>query len=144
MMVMMITNTSATAVYVPSSLRVGQITFRSSAATCRTKTAGVVFSRLSARPDPLRRSALWPVWVANVLTCAALYGPPRAGRLNRAGPDSQRWQGRRDSNPQPPVLETGTLPIELLPYGLQSQECTANAPLASNRMVHSPRETKPV
>ncbi len=26
-------------------------------------------------------------------------------------------QGRRDSNPQPPVLETGTLPIELLPYG---------------------------
>ena len=25
-------------------------------------------------------------------------------------------QGRRDSNPQPPVLETGTLPIELRPY----------------------------
>ena len=25
-------------------------------------------------------------------------------------------QGRRDSNPQPSVLETGTLPIELLPY----------------------------
>ena len=24
-------------------------------------------------------------------------------------------QGRRDSNPQPPVLETGALPIELLP-----------------------------
>lgn len=24
-------------------------------------------------------------------------------------------QGRRDLNPQPPVLETGTLPIELLP-----------------------------
>lgn len=26
------------------------------------------------------------------------------------------WQGRRESNPQPTVLETGTLPIELLPY----------------------------
>src|SRR5680860_1243031 len=25
-------------------------------------------------------------------------------------------QGRRDSNPQPPVLETGALPIEPLPY----------------------------
>src|SRR2546423_15658300 len=24
-------------------------------------------------------------------------------------------QGRRDSNPQPPVLETGALPVELLP-----------------------------
>src|SRR3954447_9906051 len=28
-------------------------------------------------------------------------------------------QGRRDSNPQPPVLETGALPVELLPYGGQ-------------------------
>src|SRR5574340_1166542 len=25
------------------------------------------------------------------------------------------WQGRRDSNPQHPVLETGALPLELLP-----------------------------
>jgi hypothetical protein len=25
-------------------------------------------------------------------------------------------QGRRDSNPQPSVLETGALPIELLPF----------------------------
>ena len=25
------------------------------------------------------------------------------------------WQGRQDSNPQPPVLETGALPVELLP-----------------------------
>src|SRR5262245_38257292 len=27
-------------------------------------------------------------------------------------------QGRRDSNPQPPVLETGALPVELLPFDL--------------------------
>jgi|TARA_X000001036_G_scaffold124793_1_gene118273 hypothetical protein len=26
------------------------------------------------------------------------------------------WQGRRDLNPQPPVLETGALPIEPLPF----------------------------
>ena len=25
-------------------------------------------------------------------------------------------QGRRDSNPQPPVLETGALPVELRPF----------------------------
>src|SRR5205809_298638 len=29
---------------------------------------------------------------------------------------SSRWQGGRDSNPQPTVLETATLPIELPPY----------------------------
>ena len=29
------------------------------------------------------------------------------------------WQVRRDSNPQPPVLETGALPIELLTYELK-------------------------
>src|SRR6185295_5726966 len=28
----------------------------------------------------------------------------------------QGWQGRRDSNPQPSVLETDALPLELLPY----------------------------
>ena len=29
---------------------------------------------------------------------------------------SSNWQERRDSNPQPPVLETGALPIELHSY----------------------------
>src|SRR5436305_7777447 len=28
------------------------------------------------------------------------------------------WQARRESNPQPPVLETGALPIELLAYSI--------------------------
>ena len=28
-------------------------------------------------------------------------------------------QGRRDSNPQPPVLETGALPIELRPWAAE-------------------------
>ena len=26
------------------------------------------------------------------------------------------WQGQKDSNPQPTVLETATLPVELYPY----------------------------
>ena len=30
------------------------------------------------------------------------------------------WQERRESNPQPPVLETGALPIELHSYGVYS------------------------
>jgi hypothetical protein len=45
---------------------------------------------------------------------------PTAARLSAAGtPDSAGVlpgkQGRRDSNPQPPVLETGALPVELRP-----------------------------
>ena len=31
---------------------------------------------------------------------------------------SYRLQARRDSNPQPPVLETGALPIELRTYSM--------------------------
>jgi hypothetical protein len=30
--------------------------------------------------------------------------------------EGKGWQARRDSNPQPMVLETTTLPIELLTY----------------------------
>src|SRR6266852_3058914 len=32
------------------------------------------------------------------------------------GSRSSNWQDRRESNPQPPVLETGALPIELLSF----------------------------
>src|SRR5215213_9813714 len=50
------------------------------------------------RPDgPERRRRL----------AAGRYPPPHRGAT----------QGRRDLNPQPPVLETGALPIELLPFG---------------------------
>ena len=31
-------------------------------------------------------------------------------------PDVKKWQARRESNPQPAVLETAALPIELLTY----------------------------
>src|ERR1700761_4090868 len=59
-----------------------------------------------------------PAFCRGVGTSPLLRG--RTARLSRhvltyAALNSQRiLQGRRDSNPQPPVLETGTLPIELL------------------------------
>ena len=31
-------------------------------------------------------------------------------------PDVKKWQARRESNPQPAVLETAALPIELLAF----------------------------
>ncbi len=40
----------------------------------------------------------------------------RVHHCMRATPVERAWQARRDSNPQQPVLETGTLPIELLAY----------------------------
>src|SRR5262249_50089574 len=44
---------------------------------------------------------------------------PRPGSgfiVPRITPHAWSWQARRESNPQPPVLETGALPIELLAY----------------------------
>src|SRR5258705_9894751 len=39
------------------------------------------------------------------------------GSLREICSTLEYWQARRDSNPQPPVLETGALPIVLLPLG---------------------------
>ena len=36
--------------------------------------------------------------------------------IQQSNPFLTGWHGRRDLNPQPTVLETATLPIELLPY----------------------------
>ena len=41
-------------------------------------------------------------------------------------------QGRRDSNPQPPVLETGALPIEPLPYAAVGAAQRQDTRLGSN------------
>jgi hypothetical protein len=53
---------------------------------------------------------------------------PFLGLIPRQG---EKWQGRRDSNPQHPVLETGALPLELLP-------CET---LPTPRSVHAPEQT---
>src|SRR3954453_12199068 len=121
-----------------SSVRVGRTTLRSSATTWRKNSA--------IRPRRPRRSRdgvprLRPtspvlVWLTGSLPDLAgrhpqgasgapgpgpsLPGrapPPSGGSVFLAHPVRGAAQGRRDLNPQPPVLETGALPIELLPYG---------------------------
>src|SRR6266496_4331812 len=48
----------------------------------------------------------------------------------------QSWQGRQDLNLQPTVLETATLPIELLPFGA-SDDYEVNL-RTNNRKSHDP------
>src|SRR5215203_38735 len=43
----------------------------------------------------------------------------------------KNWQDRRESNPQPPVLETGALPIELLSFS--SDHRSSEHPIIDNR-----------
>ena len=116
--------------YVTSSLRVGQITFRSSAATCRSEQGGRSPVPLSGSPGPAPAlRALASRLGRHVLTYAALNGSTTHGPAGPCGPANPHLQGRRDSNPQPPVLETGTLPIELLPYGCNPQSVCRTHPL---------------
>src|SRR5690606_17749026 len=64
---------------------------------------------------------------------------PSAPRRPLAGPDAeshhsgQGRQGRRDSNPQPPVLETGALPVEPRPYDDPPQRSIHGKPYADVR-----------
>src|SRR3954447_10547267 len=51
---------------------------------------------------------------------ALLVDPPKLA--HGIGPE-RGGQARRESNPQPPVLETGALPIELLAYPMRNAEC---------------------
>src|SRR6185436_17494056 len=52
---------------------------------------------------------------ADLLAYLAFTNRPRPARATRV----PNWQDRRESNPQPPVLETGALPIELLSFLLR-------------------------
>src|SRR5690606_41503762 len=40
---------------------------------------------------------------------------------------TDRWQGQRESNPQPSVLETDALPVELYPCGTRHRHTTTLA-----------------
>ena len=75
------------------SRRDGQVTFAASRRTCWTNSIGFVFAMGISKPLPSRQ----------MLSRQSIRPSP-------AGP---RWQEWRDSNPQPPVLETGALPVEL-------------------------------
>src|SRR5690606_6024359 len=84
------------------SRRVGQVTFEVSARTCWRNSSGLVFA-ISLLKCPLRHPARWSHF--------PFFWPGTAPRLaiRRLG----QWQEWRGSNPQPPVLETGALPVEL-------------------------------
>src|ERR1700722_6742736 len=88
-------NVSATAVYVPSSFRVGQITFRSLATTWRVNSAGEVRSGLAAAPDPLRSR----VWVAMSSPNTELNGSPRTGQRNPGGSSRTALAGQEGLEP---------------------------------------------
>src|SRR5690606_7305757 len=107
------TKTSTTMVYVVSSRRVGRTTLRSSAMTWAVKVPGRAERGAAAR-------ALSAPWVSEALVFATGYLPQscRAARTLA--------QGKRDSNPQPLVLATSALPIELLPFGV-ADPCRAGA-----------------
>src|SRR5690606_1391257 len=76
--------------------------------------------------DPCRRSSRQP---AQPNKCPSAHSPPTKLTCrqvqNTSSPTCiarrgvETWQARRDSNPQPPVLETGALPIELLAWNDQ-------------------------
>jgi hypothetical protein len=50
--------------------------------------------------------------------------PPPSKRTKAPPERGFRLQGRQDSNLQPPVLETGALPVELRPSAVRDNECT--------------------
>src|SRR5712692_1008764 len=102
-----------------TSCRVGHATLRSSERASLTYWRG---------PTRSLGAPTWGVWV-RCFRCSGARGRSapcfcirrfvcrftRFASVVRAGCGEQ---GRRDSNPQPPVLETGALPVELLPSGV--------------------------
>src|SRR5215510_9938670 len=99
---------STTIVEFVTSFLVGQATFFSSARTSERYWRGPVFSFVGCCCGWARRSGARglsaPCFAMRRFVCRF------TALLSRVE------QGRRDSNPQPPVLETGALPIELLPF----------------------------
>ena len=131
------TKTRTTMVYVTSCLRVGQMTFRSSATTSRRNRATDPAGSPSSPAGP--RGRTWPVpsrrprapgrnadldgrrrcsGRSRPLVRLALLSSRRDPPVVRPAVQRlcrHRWQGRQDLNLQPAVLETAALPIELHP-----------------------------
>src|SRR5436190_15848527 len=106
-----------------TSFLVGQATLRSSPLTSDRYSRGPIFSRVGAADGGRRRS---PSDVRDLGLSAPCFAIMRfvcrfiataSPSLGSCWSSRRSLQGRRDSNPQPPVLETGALPIELLPSG---------------------------
>ncbi len=62
----------------------------------------------------------------------------RFGRYEKPRLGGAFPQGRQDSNLQPPVLETGALPIELRPSAVRGTDCTAA--VSGTRAVSEPEQ----
>ena len=100
------------------SRRVGQVTFDVS---CRTSRMNLATFQLAIRPLPSLSQTAIPTELVRSAGClflpcshrlpAGVFSAPGKGLTSR-----EAWQEWRDSNPQPPVLETGALPIELHSY----------------------------
>src|SRR3954470_24624859 len=105
-----------------TSFLVGHATLRSSPLTSPRYSLGPIFSRGGAE-DGGRRFSSGARDLGLSVPCFAIMRFV-CRFMDTAGPSSgcsrssrHSLQGRRESNPQPPVLETGALPIELLPSG---------------------------
>jgi hypothetical protein len=84
-------------------------------------------------PKPGRPGVVHREWFRSKRAKTRYQVRPSSPRLKTRGPREQafRLQGRRDSNPEPPVLETGALPVELRPSAAPSLA----APGAGSRLA---------
>src|SRR5690349_15517604 len=86
---------------------------------------------LSPRLAPSSRAAFQPC-PQDFLTGEVLPNIPESEQIHRfltrpalgaVSEGNPRSQGRQDSNLQPPVLETGALPVELRPSAVRPRDC---------------------
>ena len=69
--------------------------------------------------------------------------PPRGNLVNVTRPNvPSHWQGWQGSNPQPPVLETGALPVELHPYTVRRQPSSETRLRRRARLARKPSAIK--
>src|ERR1700730_17443651 len=91
----MATMTNTMAVVMAVSRRVGQVTFWASARTSCKNLNGLIFAMIPAAAFKRRGPQPAMDYVSRYITLPDQYSPIHV------------WQEWRDSNPQPPVLETG-------------------------------------